>query len=94
MPLDIPWPIPEYVGGGSLKSALWRLGSNATIFTCGTLCKVWLESLNSTTVHNHESWIQAVEKRAPGKPLLTIANHTSNIGEAMMVRGLVSCIVL
>ena len=80
MPLDIPWPFPDDLVSGSLKSRFWRLGSNATLFACGALCKVWMQTLNTTNVHNHENLLSVVQERAKGKPLLTICNHTSNIG--------------
>jgi len=84
MPLDIPWPFPDDVSGRSLKSRFWRIRSNVTLFTVGSMCKVWMQYLNTTEVHNHENWIRAVRDREKGRPLLTICNHTSNIDDPLL----------
>ena len=83
MPLDIPWPFPDDLNGRSLKSRIWRFGSNVTLFTIGSMSKFWMQTLNTTNVHNHDNFIRAVRDREEGRPLLTICNHTSNIGEIL-----------
>lgn len=84
MPLDIPWPFPDDVAGNSLRSRFWRLRSNATLFAIGSLCKIWMQTLNTTNVHNYDNWLRAVRDREKGRPLLTICNHTSNIDDPLL----------
>jgi len=79
-----PWHHPDLSQLSIARSIAWKLGSFSALFACGLLSKFWLKVLNKTEVHGYEKWIKLVEKRGPGKALLTLCNHTSNIDDPLV----------
>ncbi|KAH3820762.1 hypothetical protein DPMN_122511 [Dreissena polymorpha] len=58
-------------------SRLWTLASNITKCIVQCLCKLWLETLNTTKVVNKETFLKLTKSREPGRGLVTVSNHHS-----------------
>lgn len=62
----------------AITSPPWgQLGRAFTLGMVSGLGKLLLQVLNTTTVNNHQTWLQTVMHRDPGVGLITICNHTS-----------------
>ncbi|XP_022099784.1 tafazzin-like isoform X2 [Acanthaster planci] len=72
MPLE-PWQfvIPEKPG------TFWRIGSRFMIIGTGIISRIYLNWANHFQGHNLDILYNAVEKRPPERPLITVGNHIS-----------------
>ncbi|XP_046387433.1 tafazzin [Ischnura elegans] len=73
MASDIDWVFPVL----RQPNRFWNLASSLAVSTVGLFSKIVMEWLNTTTVHNREVLIHAIERRPPGVPLITVSNHYS-----------------
>ncbi|KAI5640188.1 acyltransferase domain-containing protein [Phthorimaea operculella] len=73
MAYDISWIIPRLRSPGRL----WSCASSITVAVVGLFGKLIVELLNKTTVYNKQALQDAVRRRPPGVPLLTVSNHHS-----------------
>ncbi|KAJ2948722.1 hypothetical protein O0L34_g7980 [Tuta absoluta] len=73
MAYDISWIIPRLRSPGRL----WSCASSITVAVVGLFGKLLVELLNKTTVYNKQALLDAVRRRPPGVPLLTVSNHHS-----------------
>ncbi|POO00340.1 Tafazzin [Trema orientale] len=65
----------NHLGGIPRRIALMAVGGLAKLIT---------SSRNSTSVHNAETLLRLVRSRPPGVPLITVANHMSNLDDPLM----------
>ncbi|XP_071440463.1 tafazzin [Hetaerina americana] len=73
MTYDIDWVFPVL----RQSNRLWNIASTLAVSTVGLFAKIVMEWLNTTTVHNREVLIRAIDRRPPGVPLITVSNHYS-----------------
>ncbi|XP_055916438.1 tafazzin isoform X2 [Eupeodes corollae] len=73
MAYNIDWVFPRLMH----PSNLWYFASTIAIAAVGLFSKILLVFCNKTKVYNQERLIDAVSKRPPGIPLLTVSNHHS-----------------
>uniref|UniRef100_A0A1A9WQN1 Tafazzin family protein n=1 Tax=Glossina brevipalpis TaxID=37001 RepID=A0A1A9WQN1_9MUSC len=73
IPYDIHWIFPRLLR----PSGLWYIVSQITIFAVGLFSKIVLVLMNKTHVYNKQRLIDAIGKRPPGTPLVTVSNHYS-----------------
>ncbi|XP_050363571.1 N-acylphosphatidylethanolamine synthase [Argentina anserina] len=66
---------PDYMGGIPRKIVIGAVG---------TLAKVWVNFLNSTTVHNADTLLNLVRSRPTGLPLITVSNHMSTLDDPLL----------
>lgn len=73
IPYDIDWIFPRMLR----PSGFWYVVSQITIFAVGLFSKIVLVLMNKTHVYNKQRLIDAIGKRPPGTPLVTVSNHYS-----------------
>lgn len=78
--VDVTWPLPNFNG----KHRLWKLSSAFIIPTVGIFSKVMAGWLNRVTVHNRGPLLEALDRRAPTKPLITVSNHYSCLDDPLL----------
>ncbi len=81
MPLEEPpWPFPP----NNNVPRLWRISSKITVAAVGISSKIWADWFTTTVVYNKKALTDAVEKRAAGRPLVTVSNHHSCVDDPML----------
>lgn len=69
---------------------IWRLGSSFIVPTVALCGKLWLDLLNSTTIHNHQVYLECLDKnyKTAKNPLITICNHSSCLDDPLVLSSL------
>jgi len=78
--VDMTWPLPDF----QKPHLLWRIGSSIVVPLVGTLAKFMAEWFNTFEVYNRQVLYEAIEKRPPHIPLLTISNHNSCLDDPVL----------
>ncbi|XP_065369929.1 tafazzin [Calliphora vicina] len=76
-PVHIPYNIDWVFERLKNPNGLWFICSQIAICAVGLFSKLVLVIMNKTKVYNRERLIEAVAKRPPGVPLVTVSNHHS-----------------
>ncbi|XP_071960461.1 tafazzin-like [Antedon mediterranea] len=63
---------------------VWKFGTAATHFGVATLCKVWLNWLNTLKTVNLTALNKAIKHRPHDIPLITVSNHTSCLDDPLL----------
>lgn len=74
------WPLPDF----NKSHRLWKMGSAFVIPMVGILSKIMANWLNTMTVHNRETLLEAIKNRKEGQPLITVSNHHSCLDDPVL----------
>ncbi|XP_078602168.1 tafazzin-like [Branchiostoma floridae x Branchiostoma japonicum] len=69
MSSEVKWPFPRRPG------RLWNVASTLTVAAVGGFSKLMMRVLNDVQVYNMDVLTEAVERRHPSQPLITVSNH-------------------
>ncbi|XP_078685058.1 tafazzin-like isoform X2 [Branchiostoma floridae x Branchiostoma belcheri] len=69
MSSEVKWPFPARPG------RLWNTASTLTLAAVGGFSKLIMRVLNDVHVYNFAVLTEAVERRHPAQPLITVSNH-------------------
>jgi len=82
--LSISHPVEESLP--SQKSSLFSKMLRKLVLSTVTLgSKFVMEVMNETKVYNSEKLSREILLRSPGRPLITVANHTSTVDDPMLL---------
>ncbi|XP_033112293.1 tafazzin-like [Anneissia japonica] len=62
----------------------WKLGTAVAHFGVATICKFWLNWLNTLKTVNIAALNQAIKHRPHDMPLITVSNHTSCLDDPLL----------
>ena len=74
---EVPWPFYR-----EPVPLWWKIASKIEMNIVGSLCKFWFKFLTKTKVYHLERLTNLIEEN--DRPIITVANHHSNIDDPLI----------